>query len=133
MKRSILRGFEISQDTHAALKRVAAQEDRTLAAQVRRVLNKWADGVGSVADLDVRPSQERMDQIEASRKKLIEADLQQPTTPAQNTVYNTASIQQLKAEVAAIADVVEDDKQLGGGCVVNLVWLLKELRELSSN
>ena len=42
MKRSILRGFEIPHDTHAALKRVAAQEDRTLAAQVRRVLNEWA-------------------------------------------------------------------------------------------
>ena len=49
MKRTILKGFEIPHDTHAALKRVAAQEDRTLAAQVRRVLNRWA------ADLDVRP------------------------------------------------------------------------------
>jgi len=58
MKRTILKGFEIPHDTHAALKRVAAQEDRTLAAQIRRVLNKWADGVGSVADLR-RPASRR--------------------------------------------------------------------------
>ena len=40
--------------------------------------------------------------------------------------------QQLKAEIAAIAEVVADDKANGGGCMVNLVWLLKELRKLSA-
>jgi hypothetical protein len=52
---------------------------------------------------------------------------------AENTVgTQPTDVQQLKAEIAALADVVANDKSNGGGCVVNLVWLLKELRQLSS-
>ena len=47
-------------------------------------------------------------------------------------VKNFTDMQQLKAEIRAICDVVADDKQNGGGCVVNLKWLLKALRELSA-
>jgi len=41
-------------------------------------------------------------------------------------------ITKIKNHIKAITEVLQDDKQNGGNCIVNIKWLLKELLELSN-